>query len=95
MLDQAMRANARLKEENELFETQIDKLKVQLQKDPGAAEERLKKELEETRQLLRCSACSKRFKTHVITRCMHVFWYFRLYPERCVYCVETNLMPFF
>jgi len=40
-----------------------------------SSDERLNKELENYKLLLKCSSCNIRFKTHCLSRCMHCFWY--------------------
>lgn len=71
-LEDALHKSFRLEEHQKTLESQISTLQSMSR---AGMDERLQKELEDYKLLLKCSSCNIRFKTHCLGRCMHCFWY--------------------
>jgi E3 ubiquitin-protein ligase BRE1 len=42
----------------------------------------LQKQLDDCKKLLKCQSCHHNFKSHVLLKCMHTFWYLGLTQQR-------------
>ncbi|KAI8636740.1 hypothetical protein BD408DRAFT_425649 [Parasitella parasitica] len=78
LLDEDKRLQEQTEENYEKMKKRWDK--ISHGDDP--AEQQLIDECEELRALLKCSTCRQRFRTHILTRCMHTF---------CKNCIDARL----
>lgn len=69
--------NRRLQEEVNISKKKIESLS----KYENSGDSNLQKQLDEYKALLKCPSCNIRFKSHVLTRCMHVF---------CKECIKSR-----
>lgn len=60
----------------------LQKKNSRLEQSGGTSE--LHEEIANYRQLTMCSACTNSFKTHLLMKCMHTFWYFFLISFQCI-----------
>ncbi|EPB88156.1 hypothetical protein HMPREF1544_04988 [Mucor circinelloides 1006PhL] len=72
----------RLKEQTEENYEKTKKKWDKISQGDNPAEQQLIDECEELRALLKCSTCRQRFRTHILTRCMHTF---------CKNCIDARL----
>ncbi|CAO3649476.1 unnamed protein product [Mucor fragilis] len=72
----------RLKEQTEESHEKMKKKWDKISQGDNPAEQQLIDECEELRALLKCSTCRQRFRTHILTRCMHTF---------CKNCIDARL----
>ncbi|RUS20329.1 hypothetical protein BC937DRAFT_95481 [Endogone sp. FLAS-F59071] len=66
-------------------EEEVDSLKRKVEsltKVENPAEQKLVKECEELRTLLKCNSCNTRLKSHLLLRCMHTF---------CKQCIDSRI----
>ncbi|RKP35152.1 hypothetical protein BJ085DRAFT_42082 [Dimargaris cristalligena] len=75
-LEKESHHSRRLQEECQTLRRKLDRSTKE------QADDQLRSERDEYKALLKCSSCSTRFKSHVITRCMHVF---------CNECLQARL----
>ncbi|KAK4521541.1 uncharacterized protein ATC70_012157 [Mucor velutinosus] len=78
LLDEEKRLKEQTEENHEKMKKKWDKIS----QGDNPAEQQLIDECEELRALLKCSTCRQRFRTHILTRCMHTF---------CKNCIDARL----
>ncbi|CEP17270.1 hypothetical protein [Parasitella parasitica] len=78
LLDEEKRLQDQTEENYEKMKKRWDKIS----QGDNPAEQQLIDECEELRALLKCSTCRQRFRTHILTRCMHTF---------CKNCIDARL----
>ncbi|KAG2204484.1 hypothetical protein INT46_005413 [Mucor plumbeus] len=78
LLDEEKRLQDQTEENYEKMKKKWDKIS----QGDNPAEQQLIDECEELRALLKCSTCRQRFRTHILTRCMHTF---------CKNCIDARL----
>lgn len=78
LLDEEKRLKDQTEETHEKMKKKWDKIS----QGDNPAEQQLIDECEELRALLKCSTCRQRFRTHILTRCMHTF---------CKNCIDARL----
>ncbi|KAI8051686.1 hypothetical protein BDF22DRAFT_744686 [Syncephalis plumigaleata] len=80
--EDAVHARRRLAEERDTLQQRVDQLTRQLSGGPDVGNEETERLLEEYKTLLKCGSCNLRFKSHVLSRCMHVF---------CKECIDSRI----
>ncbi|RKP10630.1 hypothetical protein THASP1DRAFT_21705 [Thamnocephalis sphaerospora] len=73
----------RVGEDRDALQQRVDQLTRQLAAVvAGAGDEEMRQRLDEYKTLLKCGSCNIRFKSHVLSRCMHVF---------CKECIDSRV----
>ncbi|KAI8976857.1 hypothetical protein BDB01DRAFT_852832 [Pilobolus umbonatus] len=78
LMDEEKQHQVEIEENYEKMKKKWDKIS----QGDNPAEQQLAKECEDLRALLKCSTCRTRFRTHILTRCMHTF---------CKNCIDARL----
>ncbi|KAI8047379.1 hypothetical protein BDF21DRAFT_434267 [Thamnidium elegans] len=88
-LQKILKEKSKLMEEEKHLQVEIEENYEKMKKKwdkisqgDNPAEQQLVEECEELRALLKCSTCRTRFRTHILTRCMHTF---------CKNCIDARL----